>query len=145
MAMYENEGYCPFNNFSRFERESPAVSPLWHRAKKLLGHRIGYMVYTKGGHSETNWCSIVDAIAGAPHGSTLGVEVASILYALIPECLYGVVGRKILITDVLASSDMPKVRCLEDSRYLVSIKLEGKDVHIYLFSKSFERERERER
>lgn len=138
MAMYEGEGFCPQDSFLRYQKENKSnVSPLWERAQELLGDRIGYMVYTMGGCTEIDRCSVVDAIVGGSDGSLLGIGIASILNALIPECIYSKTLIKILITDLPTSFHIPNgIFRVEDNRYIVGIAVESKSIiHLYFVKK----------
>jgi hypothetical protein len=150
MAMYENRGYCPANAFSWY-REEKEVSATWKETEKILGDRIGYMVYSKDGYSYSE-CYVVDALVDA--NSFMGIEIAMTLQYLIPVCKYAEEGRPIICTDLINPYQMPaKIRenngiwelCVDedpsktflfqDERYLVSIQDDGKEVHMYLYKK----------
>lgn len=148
MAMYENLGFCPNNSFLQYCMEKGEKVPaLWKRTSEILGDRMGYMVYTKNGCNYYGWCHVVDCLVGST--TTLGVEVACKLKALIPNCKYSETGRKILVTDVINPYQIPDIRCtgsnnfvgsdkvevLEDDRYVVGITDEGEQVHLYFFKK----------
>lgn len=152
MAMYENLGFCPSNSFLSYLVRKKEIPAIWERTKKLLGDRIGYMVYTEAGYSYYG-CYVVDCLAGST--STLGLEVACKLQAMIPECEYARIGRKILVTDVINPFQIPGLRrsgttyisdfvgsgnldVLEDDRYVVGIIDEGPQVHLYFFKKEKE-------
>lgn len=150
MAMYENEGFCPNNSFLRYQLENyENVPEFWERTREILGDRTGYMVYTENGCSNNDWCYVVDCLVGST--TTLGVEVACKLEAMIPDCVYGKTGRKILVTDVISHFQIPGLNrkaekfsgsdhmyVLEDNRYVVGITEEGEAVHLYFFKKAQE-------
>lgn len=148
MAMFENEGFCPNNSFLHYVMEKQEELPeIWERTNELLGDRKGYMVYTEAGCVWHGYCYVVDCLVGAT--STIGIEVATHLKTLIPNCKYAETGRKILVTDVINPYQIPglcmkgetfvssdgKVVILEDDRYVVGITDEGKAVHLYFFKK----------
>lgn len=147
--MFENDGYCPSSAFLHYG-ETYKVSPLWGKTEEILGDRIDYMVYTKGGYSYKGGF-IVDALKGGDE--TLGIEVATALKIFIPSCEYGDTGKKILCTDVINPAIIPaaivekdgKWICLdgavittfvfEDSRYLIAIQNLEEEVRVYIFKK----------
>ena len=146
MAMFEKEGYCPSSAFLHYG-ETYEVSPLWKKTEEILGDRIDYMVYTKGGQSYKGGF-IVDALKGG--NDTLGIEVATALKIFIPYCKYAETGKKILCTDVINPAIIPvkivekdgkwtsfEAFVFEDSRYLVVIQDfdEDEEVRVYIFKK----------
>ena len=145
MAMYETEGFCPSNAFTYYS-ENEKISSFWNRTKEILGDRIGYMVYSPHGFSQ-NGCYVVDCLMGA--GYTIGIEIATVLRVMIPECKYAVIGRKILVTDVINPAQIPGLQfssdeklfgdnglfIFEDSRYIVGVTDEGEEVHMYFFKR----------
>ena len=147
MAMFENLGFCPSNSFTKYEMEKE-ISEFWKRTQELLGDRIAYMVYTPAGCNYHGYAYVVDALVGTT--TTLGIEVATKLESLIPECKYAEKGRKILVTDVINPFQIPgivgrvdgtfvsckEVFVREDERYVVAVKEEGEDVHLYFFKKA---------
>jgi hypothetical protein len=144
MAMFEDRGYCPANAFVR----ENAVSQLWDTTRTILGDRISYMVYDHGQNCFKG-AYIVDALKGAT--GTLGVEVATLLSCLIPECRYSEVGKPIVCHDLLNPFQIPSymltgyevtakanskdTRMIEDERYLVAIRSTEEEVHVYLYQK----------
>lgn len=149
MAMFENLGFCPSNSFTRYEMEMGDKVPMfWKRTQQLLGDRILYMVYTPAGNHYNGWCHVVECLVGAT--ATLGIEVATKLETLIPECEYAETGRKILVTDVIHPFQIPGIGqkadghffgaddtfIREDERYVAVVKEEGEDVHLYFFKKA---------
>lgn len=148
MAMFEDLGFCPSNSFTQYELEKGGkVSPFWEQTQKLLGSRIGYMVYTPAGNSYNGGCHVVDCLVGAT--TPMGISIATKLETLIPKCIYAEVGKKILLTDVINPFQIPGIRQLatgefysddtfirEDERYVVGVVEEGEDVHLYFFKKS---------
>lgn len=160
MAMYEDKGYCPCNEFAQYGagtfpnvEEKIIVSPLWKNAVEILGDRIGYMVYSEAGTSYRDfWCHIVDAMKGAT--GTLGIQIASVLAALIPNCKYNENGRPIVCTDIINPYAICKsleeqdgkwsfkkgweshgILLLQDERYLVAIQDKDQEVQIKLYRK----------
>lgn len=157
MAMYEDKGYCPSNAFLQRAAMGENISPHWEETEKLLGDRIGYMVYDKEGNVSPGECYIVDALMGAT--GTLGIQIASALKQIIPSCTYAQQGCPIVCTDLLnphqilvkARETEGKWRCLstkqktcsgqeatslyEDERYLVAIQEGEGEVHIYLYKR----------
>lgn len=147
MAMYEDKGFCPSNEFTLFAmEESERLSPNWEEAKEILGSRIGYMVYAHNGRTFEYWSYIVDAIEGAT--GTLGIEIAKTLKEMIPNCVYAKEGRPIICKDYFRLSkatevtagnrkvDSPfKTVLHEDERYWVVIEDREMTVHIYLAKK----------
>ena len=150
MAMYENRGYCPNNEFLHYQmNQGNKVSDSWEKTKEILGDRIGYMVYSENGYA-TKSSYIVDALAGAT--GTLGLDVANALKFLIPECKYAETGRPIICTDLINPYQIPAnivendgkwnlcgessgTELFEDKRYLIAIQDDGQEVHIYLYKK----------
>ena len=130
MAMFEEIGYCPNNAFGMYSKEK---NPNWGRTMEVLGDRRGYMVYTPGGcWKEESY--IVDCILGGKE--TLGIEIATVLSVLIPECRYPRVGKKILLTDLVNDLAIPqKCKILEDSRYVVGILDDEGAVIMFIYKK----------
>lgn len=144
MAMYEDKGFCPSNEFTLFAMEEAGrLSPNWEKAMEILGPRTGYMVYPRNGRTFENWCYIVDAIEGAT--GTLGIEIAETLKEMIPNCVYAREGRPIICSDFFSFSRSPegnfkidspfKTVRHEDERYVVIIEDREMTVHIYLAKK----------
>ncbi len=151
MAMYEHDGFCPCNEFGLYPYER---NPLWEATQKILGDRIGYMVYTKNGAAYGRECaSICDALMGGK--GTLGIEFACILREMIPYCKYAKKGRKVEITDLLNPhqvdgiyldsstgewkiydpEDWSKLHLIQDDRYLIITYDDGEVVSVKVFKK----------
>lgn len=131
MAMYETQGgFCPSNSFSFF-MDSRKGNVLSKRTFEILGDRRGYMVYDQAFTAKEPY--IVDMFL---HGeTTLGLEIAVILREYIPVCIYAEQGRKILIHDVINTSQIPSEAIkYEDHRYVVGL-LNGEEVSMYLYKK----------
>jgi hypothetical protein len=142
--MFEERGYCPANAFGM----GNAVSPYWDTTRNILGNRILYMVYDHGQNCFKG-AYIVDALKGAT--GTLGVEVATLLSYLIPECRYSEVGKPIVCHDLVNPFQIPSymltgyeitakanskdISMIEDERYLVAIRSTKEEVHVYLYQK----------
>ncbi len=143
MAKYEKLGYCPNNEFGFCKTTENGK-----RALEILGDRIGYMVY------ETNSVSykksyIVSAIAEST--GSLGIEIASHLRCLIPECNYlenigkkiscvDVINPALLLGDVVYNNNKWKnidphsgICLLQDERFLVTIQDQEDAVKVYLY------------
>lgn len=151
MAMYEDKGFCPNNEFTLFAMEEAGrLSPNWEKAMEILGPRTGYMVYAHNGRTFEDWSYIVDAIEGAT--GTLGIEIAETLKEMIPNCVYAKEGRPIICADFFSFSKIPegiksasaddlkidspfKTVMHEDERYVVIIEDREMTVHIYLAKK----------
>lgn len=157
MAMYEDRGYCPNNDFWQRETNENNISRNWEETERLLGDRIDYMVYSPGGYEHKGECYIVDALMGAT--GTLGIQIAAALKQLIPTCIRNEQGCPIVCTDLInpsqilvkASEKNGKWSCLsterrtcsgqeaaslyEDERYLVFIQEAEGEVHIHLYKK----------
>ncbi len=151
MAMYEDLGFCPNNQFLSYQVHEDPVPEIWDRTKEILGDRKGYMVYTEAGDNYNGWCHVVDCLVGAK--STIGVEIASLLRTMIPHCEYAKTGRKILVTDVINPHQIPciyreyigntekfmscddSMHIFEDERYVCGVTDEGESIHMYFFKK----------
>lgn len=148
MAMFENLGYCPTNDFLHYEMEEKEIPKIWEDAKRTLGDRTGYMVYDKESCKHDGWCYAVDCLVGCT--SYLGFYIAKKLKEMIPVCKYGETGRKILLTDVLDPYKIPglcftesdhryafsqDLSVREDDRYVVGIRDEGEAVQLYFYRK----------
>lgn len=147
MAMFESKGFCPRNSFNRLLQDAE-VSPLWDRTREVLGDRIEYLVYTEHGYTTNQVCEVVDCLMYG--SSTIGLEIATYLTALIPQCEYSKSGKMILVTDVInpgqiphllwnlngfSSEDEKLLRVFEDDRYVCGIATEGDAVHLYFYKK----------
>jgi hypothetical protein len=151
MAMFEHEGFCPNNSF----HDQPAVNPYWEKTQQLLGDRLGFMVYTKGG-CNYNGCYVTGAIKGCR--GFLGLDIAYTLKFLNPHCKYAEYGARIKITDLINpyacpipigtngkgewglvtnnGKDPEDTYLFEDEDYVVVIKKEGEgEINMYIFKK----------
>lgn len=151
MAKYEKFGYCPSNALLHYEIEKGDKIPeFWKYTKEILKDRHLYMVYTENGCTYKEDCYVVDCLTGSK--GTMGIEIASLLKALIPQCEYPKTGRKILVTDVINPYQIPDVisyydgeekfkslnedmHIFQDERYLCGVIDEGNDVHMYFYKK----------
>ena len=153
MAMYENLGFCPNNQFLHYALEEKNIPDVWNRTREILGDRTGNMVYTKAGTScRDKWCHVVDCLVGAE--STIGVEISNLLKTMIPQCKYAEIGKKILVTDVINPFQIPHINrvygdgdkekyvatndvmnVFEDERYVCGVTDEGESIHLYFFKK----------
>lgn len=145
MAKYEELGYCPNNAFGWCEHKTDAGK----RALEILEDRIGYMVYETDSVSYSTGAYVVSAIAEST--GSLGIEIASHLRCLIPECNYlENIGKKISCVDVINPNQLmgeivynnedwinldphSGISLLQDERFLVTIKDEEEAVKIYIF------------
>lgn len=156
MAMYEQLGFCPSNAFFMKEISQEKLSKNWKEVKEILGDRVHYMVYKTGEPVHEDASNIVDALMNAESESRLGIEVATTLRDMIPNCTYGEIGRRIECTDIeypaeipwklvhendqwrivgLRTNDSKVMKLIEDGRYIVGIADTADEVHIYLYRK----------
>ena len=123
MAAYENEGFCPRNEFHNFYfDEGVEPTPIKQKILEILGKRIPYMVYAENKYA---WrakgpCSIVDAMLGGD--GFLGMELACLLKTLTPVVTDKMPIEKwpkFLIADHLNPHDICKDLCpsSEDKRW----------------------------
>jgi hypothetical protein len=107
MAMFENEGFCPRNNFTNFSERQNNKNSLSDKTLKILGDRTHYMVYNNDFfNKDIPYSSVVEVFLGE-NNTTLGLEVACVLRELIPECVYNKIGKKILIRDSTYKPGIP--------------------------------------
>ena len=156
MAKYDHLGYCPDHSFlqnSPYDKSPISESQdFWGRTYKLLGARTYYMVYTNDAVNYKGDPYAVDCLVRAK--STIGIEIASLLKFMIPQCEYGEkkIGRKIVMTDVINPFQIPHIRIryidgkdtyvsdydtmhvFEDERYLCGVIDEG-EVKMYFYKK----------
>jgi len=149
MAMYEDRGYCPYNELIKYDINEK-VSEKWKITKNLLGDRLGYMVYPNAGYSYKG-AYVVDALKLTD--SILGIQVASTIQSFIPRCEYAKIGLPIICTDVLNPYQIPVnikendkgewfLDCKEDTtilyqdeRYLVVVDKKEQEVYMYFYKK----------
>lgn len=146
MAMYENLGYCPNNEFWNYLMDK-GLSELSEKALDILGDRIGYMVYLDPNYSFDSYSYILYALAE----SSLCLDIAKTLVSLIPECTYAKTGRLISCHDLNDVKNFPvpivetngihiieehpeKTFFFEDERFVILIQDEDY-VQIYLYKK----------
>lgn len=145
MAKYEKLGYCPENAFGWCEHKTDAGE----RALEILEDRIGYMVYETDSVSYNTLAYVVSAIAEST--GSLGIEIASHLRCLIPECNYlenigkkiscvDVINPALLLGDVVYNNNKWKnidprsgICLLQDERFLVTIQDQEDAVKVYLY------------
>ena len=148
VAMYENRGYCPCNELTKFDI-GEKVSDKWQITRNVLKDRLAYMVYSKAGHSYKG-AYIIDALK---YGTgILGLQVACTLENFIPNCKCPDAGIPIICTDVLNPYQIPvniqekngwwnlsaeetKTTLHQDERYLVVIQRKEQKVHMYFYKK----------
>lgn len=116
MAMYENLGFCPNNSFGPYLLQNKAdcaekypkefcelLDDQHATIMKMLGDRIGYMVYKPGGYAwGRKHASIVEVLCDFPSNSEIALRITQHLQTLIPTCEYAETGKKILIEDVIS-------------------------------------------
>ena len=86
MAAYENEGFCPCNDFIQFFiDEGLEMTPVRLKTLDILGKRDAYMVYEDNKYAwrVSGVCSIVEAMLGGD--GLLGMEIACLLRGLTPD------------------------------------------------------------
>ena len=149
MAKYENEGYCPNNCFTQYDKEGSETA---ERSLTILGSRTAYMVYDEGVCAYDTIPYVVDAILGA--AGTLGIEFATAIRVLIPVCNYPNDEFKLSCFDILNPTAIPNVFfnqnedhwevsdnqentfLFEDSRFLaVIVKVDEQKLQLYFWKK----------
>lgn len=102
-AMYENRGYCPYNELMKFNI-GEKISDKWQMTRNILKDRLSYIVYSKEGYSYKG-AYIIDALKYET--GVLGIQVACTLENFIPNCKCPDVGIPIICTDVLNPYQIP--------------------------------------
>ena len=85
MAAYENEGFCPCNDFTTFFMDGETMTPVRQKVLDILGKRRAYMVYEENKYAwrATGPCSIVEAMLCGD--GFLGMEIACLFRSLTPD------------------------------------------------------------
>lgn len=100
MAMYEREGFCPNNSFFWALSEMSDAKKAAEISRRF-GDRMAYVVYAPGEVSDGYYCSIIEAIKC---DQDFALRLADLLAELIPACKYAEYGRKIVLHDVVSST-----------------------------------------
>ena len=161
MAKNENKdyGYCPYHEFLRRIERRQDISPCWEKTMGILGDRVLYMLYTKGGNVQMGEydCYIVDALLGGT--GILGIQIAAVLSHLIPTCIYSEKGCLIVCTDIInpiqllskAREENGRWTCIgtdkktcsgqeavslhEDERYSIFVQEGDNEVRMFIYRK----------
>lgn len=145
--MYENRGYCPYKELTRYNI-GDNVSDKWQMIRNILKDRLLYMVYSKAGQAYKG-AYIIDVLKYQT--GVLGIQIACTLENFIPYCQYPNPGIPIVCTDVLNPYQIPakikeengywnmekeeNLAMHQDERYLVVIKKQKGKVHMYFYKK----------
>lgn len=147
-AMYENRGYCPYNELTRCDIKEK-VSDKWEMTRNILKDRLLYMVYPKESQAFKG-AYIIDVLKYQI--GVLGLHIACTLENFVPYCKYPEKGIPIICTDVINPYQIPvniqekngewtvenpeeNLAIHQDERYLVVIQKQKEEVHMYFFQK----------
>ena len=140
MAKFEREGFCPANRI-RQEVLIHEDNSLIGKINETIGDRLGFMVYEDHTNSLGG-----DFCTELFRDHIMALRVATVLKCLIRRCLYPVEGAKIKISDItnpksvsgisyndgwLSSSSEDII--LTNARFVVIIRTENEDVHMYIY------------
>ena len=147
MAMYEERGYCPYNELTRFDVKEK-VSDKWDMTRNILKDRLLYMVYPKGSQAFKG-AYIIDVLKYQT--GVLGLHIACTLANFVSVCQYPKPGKPIICMDVINPYQIPvnlqekngewtlepeeNLAMHQDETYLVVIQKKEEEVHIYFFQK----------